>query len=104
MKWVFWISVGMILYTYLGYPLILYLRCRWSARPVRSTPILPTISIIVAAYNEAHTLPDKLHNLSQLDYTEDRLLWRDSAFRGEDAHSASVHKCHWPLHQDWENR
>ena len=73
MKWVFWISVGTILYTYLGYPLILYVRSRWSARPVRSAPILPSISIIVAAHNEAHTLPDKLHNLLQMDYPQDRL-------------------------------
>lgn len=73
MKWVFWISVGTVLYTYLGYPLVLCLRSRWSARPVRSAANLPPISIIMAVYNEAHTLPDKLHNLSQLDYPEDHL-------------------------------
>ena len=35
MKWVFWISAALIVYTYVGYPVWLWLRSRWRPRPVR---------------------------------------------------------------------
>lgn len=71
MKWMFWISLGTILYTYLGYPIILFLRSRLGIRAVRAAPILPKISIVMAVRNEVQTLPDKLRNLSQLDYPQE---------------------------------
>lgn len=63
----------MITSTYLGYPLWLYLRSRWHARPVRSACILPPVSIILAVHNEAEVLPGKLRNLIEVDYPPDRL-------------------------------
>jgi cellulose synthase/poly-beta-1,6-N-acetylglucosamine synthase-like glycosyltransferase len=68
MKWVFWVSVAMVVYTYVGYPVCLYLRTRWRPRPVQKAPITPFVSIIVAVHNEAHTLARKLQNLFELDY------------------------------------
>ena len=35
---------------------------------MRSAPIFPRISIVIAAHNEAHTLPQKMENLSAIDY------------------------------------
>jgi len=34
MKWAFWTSVALIAYTYLGYPLWLWIRSRWRCNPV----------------------------------------------------------------------
>jgi len=72
MKWVFWASVSVIAWTYLGYPLWLYVRSRWHARPVRTAPMEPSVSIIMAVHNEAEALPRKLRNLSEIDYPSDR--------------------------------
>ncbi len=72
MKWIFWVSLGMIAYAYAGYPLWLYFRCRRHVRPVRSAPILPSVSILLAVRNEAEVLPLKLRNLAELNYPSDR--------------------------------
>ncbi len=73
MKWVFWVSLGLILFTYGGYPAWLRIRMRWRFRPVRSSPVFPVVSIVMAVHNEAKVLRRKLENLSQLSYPSDRL-------------------------------
>ena len=72
MKGVFWFSFLFTVYTYAGYPLWLFLRARWRALPVRSAPIVPSVSFVMAVYNEAAALPRKLRNLAGLDYPADR--------------------------------
>jgi biofilm PGA synthesis N-glycosyltransferase PgaC len=73
MKWVFWISVGLIAYTYLGYPLWLWIRSRWRRKPVRSAPYISFVSIIMVVRNEEKVLPRKLENLLNLNYPSDSL-------------------------------
>ena len=73
MKWVFWISALLILYAYLGYPALLYLRSLWKPLAVRRTPALPPISIVMAVHNGASVLRAKLDSLSELDYPEELL-------------------------------
>ncbi len=68
MKLLFWFSVFLVLYAYLLYPIWLFLRTRIRPRPVHREPILPTVSIIIAARNEEEHLQEKLNNLEQLDY------------------------------------
>jgi poly-beta-1,6-N-acetyl-D-glucosamine synthase len=71
---VFWVSLGLILYVYAGYPLVLaaWARVRRRAGPVVERP-LPPVSIVIAARNEAARLPARLDNLLALDYPPDRL-------------------------------
>ena len=73
MKWIFWLSMAFIAYTYIGYPLVLILRSRWRFRLVREAPIVPRISVVMAVRNEAAALPQKLHNLLALDYPADQM-------------------------------
>lgn len=73
MRFVFWLSMGFIVCTYAGYPGWLYFRARFRARPVRPAPITPDVSIIMAVYNGGKYLPQKLQNLSELDYPKDRV-------------------------------
>lgn len=73
MKWVFWISLSVIAYTYFAYPLWLYLRRRWRSRPVQAAEMFPAVSVVMAVRDEAAVLPKKLQNLAQLDYPADRL-------------------------------
>jgi poly-beta-1,6-N-acetyl-D-glucosamine synthase len=70
---IFWLSVGFIVCAYAGYPTWLYFRARFRARPVHPAPILPQVSIIMAVYNSAKYLPQKLQNLAELDYPRDRV-------------------------------
>ncbi len=73
MKWVFWLSFLLIGYSYVGYPLWIALRARLRHRPVRRSEIVPAISVVIAAHNEAAILPAKLANLEQLDYPGEKL-------------------------------
>jgi cellulose synthase/poly-beta-1,6-N-acetylglucosamine synthase-like glycosyltransferase len=73
MKILFWCSFSLILFAYAGYPIWLYLRARFSPRPVRQATIFPSVTILLAVRNEAKNLPGKLQNLAELDYPADRL-------------------------------
>jgi cellulose synthase/poly-beta-1,6-N-acetylglucosamine synthase-like glycosyltransferase len=74
---IFWISVGLIAYTHVGYPLLLWLLAKLRRRPTldhpRHTPELPRVSLVVAAYNEAEVIAAKLANALALDYPRQRL-------------------------------
>jgi len=73
MKCLFWGSALLIVYAFVGYPGLLFLRSRWRARAVRKSPILPSVSVVMAVHNEARVLPAKLNNLAELDYPADQL-------------------------------
>src|SRR5579864_6022025 len=73
MKWLFWLSAGMIFYTYAGYAGWLWLRRRWRERPVKRVPITPPLSVVIVVRKEELALSDKLQNLLQLDYPAERL-------------------------------
>jgi cellulose synthase/poly-beta-1,6-N-acetylglucosamine synthase-like glycosyltransferase len=64
---VFWSSVALIAYTYFGYPLVLALVAR---RPRRYPALasLPTVSVVVAAYDEEAVIGRKVDELRALDY------------------------------------
>lgn len=68
MKWVFWMPAGLIAYTYLGYPLWLWMRSHWCRKRVRCGPYIPFLSIIMVVHNEEKVLPRKLRNLLELNY------------------------------------
>lgn len=70
---VFWSFVSLILYTYLGYPLVVYLLGRLLPRSIRKDDFSPSVSIIIAAYNEERDLRAKLDNMLSLDYPNDKL-------------------------------
>jgi poly-beta-1,6-N-acetyl-D-glucosamine synthase len=76
MRAVFWISALTIGYVYAGYPLLLaaWARLRPSPRPRTASPDddLPTVSIVIAARNEAAKLPARIANLLALDYPAER--------------------------------
>jgi len=71
---VFWVSAGLIVYTQVGYPLLLavlarILRRSGPAEPQLTRPgELPKVSAIVAAYNEQDVIAARVANLRALDY------------------------------------
>ncbi len=68
----YWSSLGIILYTYIGFPLILFVRSLLWPRPHKKSPITPSVSLIVAAHNEAEGIESKIANIHQLDYPADQ--------------------------------
>jgi cellulose synthase/poly-beta-1,6-N-acetylglucosamine synthase-like glycosyltransferase len=74
---VFWASVALILYTHVGYPLLLWLltRVRRPDPKRRDSAIgeLPRVSLIVAAHDEEKVIADKVSNALELDYPRGRL-------------------------------
>jgi cellulose synthase/poly-beta-1,6-N-acetylglucosamine synthase-like glycosyltransferase len=72
MKWAFWASTGLIVYTYLGFACLLRLRALWRSRPVKRGPYSPFLSVVMVVRNEERVLSDKLRNLQELDYPSDQ--------------------------------
>ena len=73
---VFWACVGLILYTHLGYPLLLRALVAMRRRPtLNPQPVeeLPLVSLLVAAYDEEDVIADKVANALALDYPRERL-------------------------------
>ena len=73
MRALFWAAAALIGYTYAAFPLLLLTRARLRPRPFRSAPVTPSVSIVVAAYNEERVMGDKVANLLALDYPADRV-------------------------------
>jgi biofilm PGA synthesis N-glycosyltransferase PgaC len=84
----FWICAALIFYTYLGYPLALYLVSRFFTRKVQKQAGTPTVSVILSAFNEERNIERKLLNLLNLDYPEEKieiLVGSDGAIDQTDA-------------------
>lgn len=60
-------------YAYAGYPLLLLVMTRLRPRPVRSGGTEPTVSVIIAAYDEEAVIEAKVRNTLALEYPADRL-------------------------------
>lgn len=73
MKPLFWIALALVVYAYAGYPVLLAILHRLRPRRTLTAPRHPTISIVMAARNEADNLPRKLANLNALNYPADLL-------------------------------
>lgn len=68
----FWASTLLVAYTYLGYPLLLWIFARLRSRDVRKAKIQPSVSIIIAARNEADKIRHKIDNTLTLNYPPSR--------------------------------
>jgi poly-beta-1,6-N-acetyl-D-glucosamine synthase len=73
MEALFWCSVFVIAYVYVGYPLLLAAWAQLSAKEPRKAAAdvsrsWPSISIIIAARNESGRLPGRIANLLELRY------------------------------------
>ncbi len=70
---VFAACAAVVVWVYVGYPLVLAVAAVVRRRPVHRGPIEPRVSLIVCAYNEAKTIRRKLEETAALDYPADRL-------------------------------
>jgi len=73
MKCIFWFAASLVGYSYFGYPAWLWLRSRWSPRPVRRSSATPTVSAVMVVRNEEAVIGRKIENLLTLDYPQEKL-------------------------------
>jgi cellulose synthase/poly-beta-1,6-N-acetylglucosamine synthase-like glycosyltransferase len=72
---ILWLSLSAVVYTYVGYPLLLVC-CHLVYRRQASKPdasSCPSVSIVLAAFNEARCIRAKIENCLSLDYPRERL-------------------------------
>jgi cellulose synthase/poly-beta-1,6-N-acetylglucosamine synthase-like glycosyltransferase len=72
-KLLFWISAGTVVYVYFGYPLLLWVLPFFFRTSFQTKPIEPSVSLLVAAYNEAGVIGAKIQNALTLDYPGQQL-------------------------------
>ena len=72
-QWLFWCSLLLVLYTYFGYPALLFLVSLLRRRPVRKDDITPSVSVIIAVHNEEKIIREKIRNTLSLDYPRESL-------------------------------
>jgi len=74
----FWICLSIVIYTYAGYAILLYFLVKvknlFTGKIVLDPGIpLPSVTVLIAAYNEADILDEKIANTLKLNYPENKL-------------------------------
>lgn len=69
----FWASAALVGFTYIGAPIVVLARGAMRPRPVRAAPGEPSVSVVIAARNEAASIGARLANLAAIDYPADCL-------------------------------
>ena len=69
----FWISTGLIVYAYLGYPVLLWVLSLLRNRVVITADFTPFVTFIIAVYNEQESIAGKLENTLKLRYPGEKL-------------------------------
>jgi cellulose synthase/poly-beta-1,6-N-acetylglucosamine synthase-like glycosyltransferase len=86
LKMLFWICLALVVYTYVGYGVVLWLILKVKGLFVspEATPILPLnedllpeITLMICAYNEEDVIAEKMENIRQLNYPSKKLcvMW-----------------------------
>lgn len=73
---IFWLSLGVLFYTYIGYGLVAYVltKLKGTTRPESlDTKDLPEVTHVIAAYNEEDLIEDKILNCHHLDYPKSKI-------------------------------
>lgn len=74
LKTLFWGSAAALAWTHVGYPLAAGALARVRGRRVAKDPTAePSVTVVVAAYNEESVIERRLDNLLALDYPPERL-------------------------------
>lgn len=94
---VFWFSVALLAYTYVGYPALIWGWAKLCPPARKPRHIEPFITLIVVACNEAEHICQKLENLLDLDYPWNRLEIIVASDGSTDATAERVRAYHSPF-------
>ena len=77
---IFWIMAAVVVYTYVGYGLVLWLMVKvkeWFVKPLPTPKLsdeeLPEMTLFICAYNEELVIDEKMANSLDLDYPREKL-------------------------------
>lgn len=70
---IFWVSLVLVFYVYLGYPLLVLLLGLLNSRPVRRGPFTPSVTVVIAAYNEEAVIVETVRNKLAQNYPQELL-------------------------------
>ncbi|MHB8078185.1 MAG: glycosyltransferase family 2 protein [Candidatus Krumholzibacteriia bacterium] len=68
-----WVCLGLLAYVYVGYPLLVRLLAGRLRRRVATAPQAPSVTVLIAAHNEARHIVETVRNKLDQDYPADRL-------------------------------
>ncbi len=69
----FWSGIFLLVYIYFGYPLLLQSIAFIKKKPWVQSSIVPSVTLLVVAYNEEEVLKEKLENCLELEYPKSKL-------------------------------
>ena len=82
LQYLFWISIIIVFYTYIGYGILLYILVKIKEKFHPKQPLtlpvpLPDVTLLIAAYNEEKIVKAKMDNCETLDYPKNKLhvIW-----------------------------
>ncbi len=80
MFYLFWLSIGSIGYTFIGYPVAIWAAGRLSSvlpdsynSQSHKDPIFPDITVVISAHNEAEYINAKIESLRSSNYPQDKI-------------------------------
>jgi len=68
-----WIALALLAYIYVGYPALAIAIARLWPRSIAKAERSPTVTVVIAAYNEEKHIAQKIRNVLDLEYPADRL-------------------------------
>lgn len=81
MNYIFWILLATIIYSYLGYPIILslivFLKKLFTKKKSTNQTFEPNVTLFIAAYNEESFIENKIQNTLTLNYPKNKIeyIW-----------------------------
>ena len=70
----FWFSLLSVVYTYVGYPLVLLMLSLFRNREVNhDDDYYPSVTLIITVHNEEKRIAEKIQNTLELEYPQDKL-------------------------------
>ena len=85
LKILFWACLALVVYTYVGYGVVLWLMVRLKRLFMKKETLpelpaddeLPTVTLMICAYNERDIIEEKMENIRQLRYPHERfcIMW-----------------------------
>jgi len=70
---IFWLLLFLLYFAYLGYPKFLFVVSLFVRHPIKTGDVLPRLTLLIPAYNEAEILKKKLENVLKIDYPQNLL-------------------------------
>ena len=70
---IFWLAFAALIYTYVGYPIFVFLVSLLFPKKVKKSEIEPLVTILITAYNEEKAIRKKLENTLEIEYPKSKL-------------------------------